>query len=540
MVYDSPFGQFPQCTVPVHEIILDKIDQVIREEPNRVAYISAVDASQRMTYMQLKEQAFSVAQFLHNRGFVKQIAATVTSNCMEYMSFFLGVSLQGGALSGASSMFTEYELRRQFEDSGCTVVFTDEKSLVKARKAAQGLTAIKTIIILGNTAPAGCYSWADIASTRPDKKRHLPTINVEEDIVFLPYSSGTTGTPKGVMLTHKNYGTMLNIVQATRAASLRAKGVDPESVRDTLLLLLPFYHVFGFTMMCNVILFKTTSVMLSKFEPDLFLRSIQNYKITVLSIVPPILVFLAKDPRCDNYDLTSVKMIKCGAAAVGKSLIDEVKRRYPNLEGVRQGYGMTELSLGSHLADAADINKIGCVGKLAPGLQMKIVNPSSGKELPQGEAGEICVRGAIVMRGYLGKTRETAETIRDGWLHTGDIGYCDVEGDLFIVDRLKELIKVNGIQVPPAELESLLLGHPLIADAAVVGIPDEKAGELPKAFIVRKDKRLNEQQVIDFVKEKVAHYKQLKGGVEFIDVIPKSEAGKILRRQLRDRQKSKI
>ncbi|KAF8362666.1 hypothetical protein PRIPAC_89589 [Pristionchus pacificus] len=539
MVYESPFGKhFPPCSVPVHEIVLAKIDEMIKTEPDRPVFISASDPKYVLTYNQLREQVFSVAQFLHQRGFVKQIACAVTSNCLQYLPFFLGVSLQGGALSGASAIFTEYELRRQFEDSGCTVVFTDANNLEKTKTAANGLAAIKTIIVIGDAAP-GLFSWNEVVATKADPARALPTIDVDNDIVILPYSSGTTGTPKGVMLTHRNFGTMLNITTAVRAASQRSQGLDPSAPGDIQLHILPFYHVYGFMVMVFGVIVKATAVVLSKFEPDLFCRSIQDYKIPQITIVPPILVFLAKDPRCDKYDLTSVKVIGCGAAAVGKSLIDDVRKRYPSLETIKQGYGMTEVSTASHIADAGSLNKFGCSGKLAPGMQMKIID-SSGKELPQGEAGEICVRGPTVMAGYLGKEKETRETLRDGWLHTGDIGYTDAEGDLFIVDRLKELIKVNGLQVPPAELESILLTHPSIADVAVVGIPDEKAGELPKAYVVRRAKSLTEDQVADFVKDKVSSYKHLKGGVEFIDAIPKSEAGKILRRQLRDRQKSKM
>ncbi|GMR35699.1 hypothetical protein PMAYCL1PPCAC_05894 [Pristionchus mayeri] len=540
MVYDSPYGKFPACTVPIHQIVLEKINAICATEPNRPAFISAADPNHMVTYAQLREQIYSVAQFLQNRGFLKQIACAVTSNCLQYLPFFLGVSLQGGALSGASAIFTEYELRRQFEDSGCTVVLTDEKNLEKAVHAAKGLAAIKTIIVLGNVAPAGYFTWKDVTVTRADPARVFPSINVEEDIVVLPYSSGTTGTPKGVMLTHKNLGTMISITVALRAHSLKAEGGDPDAPGLTQLHLLPFYHAYGFMILLVAAICKCTSVILSKFEPDLFCRSIQDYKIPSVSIVPPILVFMAKDPRCDKYDLSSLTNIGCGAAAVGKSLIDEVKRRYPSVESIKQGYGMTEMSTASHIADAKSAKKFGCCGKLAPGLQMKIVDPSTDKELPQGEAGEICIRGPIVMKGYLGREKETRDTLRGGWLHTGDIGYTDADGDLFIVDRLKELIKVNGLQVPPAELESLLLTHPSIADVAVVGIPDENAGELPKAFVVCKNHSLTEEEVADFVKDKLSSYKQLKGGVEFMDKIPKSEAGKILRRQLRDRKKSKM
>ncbi|KJH40150.1 hypothetical protein DICVIV_13920 [Dictyocaulus viviparus] len=201
---------------------------------------------------------------------------------------------------------------------------------------------------------------------------------------------------------------------------------------------------------------------------------------------------------------------------------------------------MTECTMGSHLPDLKNTVPFGSVGKVASNLRMKIVDPSSGKEVPTGMTGEICIKGPTVMLGYLGKPDATKATIINGWLHTGDIGYIDEYRNLFIVDRLKELIKVKGLQVAPAELEDLLISHPLILDAAVIGIPDKNSGELPKAFVVRSSEALTEEDVKNWVKEKVSSYKQLRGGVEFINEIPKSPAGKILRRVLRDRIASKL
>ncbi|GMR47070.1 hypothetical protein PMAYCL1PPCAC_17265 [Pristionchus mayeri] len=539
MIYESPFGKFPTCDIPVHQFVLGKIDEVIRVDPDRAAFVSSLNTYTQTTLISHHIKTLSVAQFLHDRGFVKQIACTVTSNCPEYLPFFLGVSIQGGALTGASAVSTEAELHRQFVDSGCSVILTDERNFEKTRQAANGLPAIKTIIIIGPVSAIGVFSWRDVIATKALPNRSYPAINVKDDVVFLPYSSGTTGVPKGVMLTHLNLGTMLNIAAMIRSHHRQAQGRDPDE-NETQLNFLPYYHAYGFLVMVIGVVSKCTAVTMTKFEPDLFCLSIQDYKIQSINVVPPILVFLAKDPRCSKYDLTSLKAIGCGAAPAGKSLIDEVKRRYPHVEIIKQSYGMTELTSGSHLADSQSVKKFGCCGKLAPGLQMKIVDPSTGRILPQGEAGEICIRGPTVMKGYLRRERETRETLRDGWLHTGDIGYCDADGDLFIVDRLKELIKVNGLQVAPAELESLLLTHPSISDVAVVGIPDDAAGELPKAYVVRKDRALTEKEVISFVHGKVSSYKQLKGGVEFIHEIPKSESGKILRRQLRDRLRSKV
>ena len=226
------------------------------------------------------------------------------------------------------------------------------------------------------------------------------------------------------------------------------------------------------------------------------------FQIRLIFLVPPILVVLAKHPAVAKYNLSSLEFLISGAAPAGKDICDEVARKYPNIKHIVQGYGMTEISMASHLPDLKN-PKVGCAGKVQALTEMKIIDVETKKELGYGEKGEILVRGPTVMLGYLNRPQATAETIDDdGWLHTGDIGYVEEDGSLFIVDRLKELIKVKGLQVPPAELEDLLLSHPEIRDAAVIGVPDSAAGEVPKAFVVRANDRLTEKQVQDFVKGK--------------------------------------
>ncbi|EPB79744.1 hypothetical protein ANCCEY_01118 [Ancylostoma ceylanicum] len=315
--------------------------------------------------------------------------------------------------------------------------------------------------------------------------------------------------------------------------------------KDKHLFLLPFYHCYGFGK-----------------HIEIFQESIR-----FVPVVPPIMVFLAKSPICQRYDLSSLQFLLSGAAPAGKDLCEELSRKYKNMTHIQQGYGMSEVSMASHLPDIVDGQPFGSVGKLASNLEMKIVNPENHMERKRGEVGEICIRGPTVMLGYINKPKETSECIKDGWMHTGDLGYVDNKGYLFIVDRLKELIKVKGfqvtsnflyenelemkmkmkmLQVPPAELENILLCHPLIQDVAVIGIPDADTGEAPKAYVVRSSNDLTEEEVKLFVKglplflDKVSPYKQLSGGVEFVKEIPKSPSGKILRRLLRERSHSKL
>ena len=273
-------------------------------------------------------------------------------------------------------------------------------------------------------------------------------------------------------------------------------------------------------------------VTMARFDLEQFLQLSQDYKISRAFVAPPIVLALAKHPSVANYDLSALRSIFSGAAPLGAELAEEAATRL-GCEVV-QGYGMTELSPVSHATPEGQF-KPGTIGILTPSTMSRIVDPESGKDLDVGEDGEIWVKGPQVMPGYLNNAEATAATIdAEGWLHTGDIGHIDEDGHFTIVDRLKELIKFKGFQVPPAELEALLVTHPAVADAAVIGIPDDEAGELPKAFIALKEGvSASAEDIQKFVADKVASYKQIRI-VQFVDSIPKSASGKILRRVLRD------
>ena len=271
-----------------------------------------------------------------------------------------------------------------------------------------------------------------------------------------------------------------------------------------------------------------TCVTLPRFDLELFLRVLQDWPITLAHIVPPIAVALAKHPLVDNYDLSGVRWLFSGAAPLGPQLTEAVETRL-NVR-VRQGYGMTEASPATHYT-VPGADRPGKIGPLMPCTEGRIVDPETGADLPAGVPGEVWVRGPQVMKGYLNNPEATARTVdADGWLRTGDIGIVDEDGYLEIVDRLKELIKVNGFQVAPAELEALLLKHPSIADAAVIPVQDEVAGEVPKAVVVLRAP-LSADDVMAFVEGHVAHYKRVRY-VAFVESIPKSPSGKILRRVL--------
>jgi 4-coumarate--CoA ligase len=308
----------------------------------------------------------------------------------------------------------------------------------------------------------------------------------------------------------------------------------PIEAGETVLAFLPFFHIYGMQVLMNGALCQGgTVVTMPRFDLEHFLRLCQVHRVRRAFVVPPVVLALAKSPLVDDYDLSSVTQLFSGAAPLGAELAEEAGRRL-GCEVV-QGYGMTELSPVSHLTPPGWYRP-GTIGVLVPSTECRVVDPGSGADLGVGEDGEIWIRGPQVMRGYLNNGQATASTVDDdGWLRTGDIGHVDEDGHFTIVDRLKELIKYKGFQVPPAELEALLVTHPAVADAAVVGVPDAEAGELPKAFVVLRPGAVATAAALrDFVAGQVATYKQLRL-VEFIDTIPKSASGKILRRMLRDR-----
>jgi len=304
---------------------------------------------------------------------------------------------------------------------------------------------------------------------------------------------------------------------------------------------MPMYHAYGMFINLQSLLLRQTLVVMYRFQEKLFLSCIEKYKVSFLYCVPPLVFFLLKDPLVDQYDLRSVKYLCCGAAPLKSDVEKNVTKRM-NLEFIQQAYGLTEatfvLCINKH---PTETYKPGHCGKLVPGVEVKVVDVKTGKSLGANKEGEICVRGLSVMRGYLRNEAATSNAIdKDKWLHTGDIGYYDEDRYFFIIDRLKELIKYKAYQVAPAEIEGILMSHPSVKDAAVVGIPDDAAGELPKAYVVKvPGSQVEARELIEWVSGKLSPQKRLRGGVEFVMEIPKNPTGKILRRLLRD-MKSKL
>ncbi|MEJ3656968.1 AMP-binding protein [Actinomycetes bacterium KLBMP 9759] len=478
-----------------------------------------------LTFTELEGAVLKIAAGLSERGIAKgDVVGIFAPNNPYWVAAFHGVLRANGIVTSANSLYTPGELAHQLRDSGAKMLITVSPFLDRAVAAAKEVGLAEDAIITLDPAE-GYASLRDLLATAAQPP--APEV-AAGDVAVLPYSSGTTGLAKGVVLTHRNL--VANLCQVEPVFD-----VTPEK---RLLAVLPFFHIYGMTVMMNNGLHnRATVVTMPKFDLPEFLRIISEYQVGNVYIAPPVAVALAKHPIVDQYDLSCIETVFSGAAPLDAELGQAVAKRL----GCRvlQGYGMTELSPVSHVIPAdrpeTDLNSVGVA---IPNVVCKLVDPETGQEVEPGGRGELWVKGPNVMVGYLNNPEATAITLDDeGYLHTGDVATVTDDGIFTIVDRVKELIKYKGYQVPPAELEALLLTNDKIADAAVIGVRDAEGEEVPKAFVVRQESAadLSEDEVMAFVAERIAPHKKVRV-VEFIDQIPKSASGKILRKDLRARE----
>jgi acyl-CoA synthetase (AMP-forming)/AMP-acid ligase II len=486
---------------------------------DRPAFIDG-PTGRTLSHGQVHAASRRVAAALVQRGLRKgDVFAIVSPNRPEFAVAFHGVAFAGGIVTTANPLYTAEQLADQLNDAGVRFLLTTPAFLENARRAA-ALSQVEELFVFGEGEGATPFeALLQDGGEPPD-----PRIDPQADLLVLPYSSGTTGRAKGVMLTHRNAVAML--------AQFEALAPDLRGHRS--LAVMPFFHGLGMTTMNAVLRRGTTSVTMPRFEPESFLSLIERHRITILNVVPPIVLALAKHPAVAKHDLSSLRVVTSGAAPLGAALQQAAGERIG--VPVRQGYGLTEVTLSvSGLPFDAPHIKPGGVGRLLPNVEARIVDPASGDDLGLNLRGELLVRGPNVMRGYLNQPEATAAMLDGaGWLHTGDVALFDDDGELFIVDRLKELIKVKGYQVAPAQLEAVLLQHPAVADAAVIGVADDEAGELPKAFVVLRVPGTSAETIIADSARRLAPHERIRV-LEFVDAIPKSPSGKILRRELRER-----
>ena len=524
MVFRSPLADVEIPNLSVYDYLFGSITDA---DLDRVAIVDGASGAET-TYRQLVGQIGLVAGALAARGLGNgDVVALHSPNVPIFASVFHGILRSGATATTVNALYTGEEMAGQLKDSKAKLIFTVSPLLPAAKEAAAiaGLPDEKIIVLDGADGFASLRDLMGEGHSAPEV-----SFDPAEHVAVLPYSSGTTGHPKGVILTHRNL--VANVVQ-----SLGFLASNPD---DRILAVLPFFHIYGMTVLLNMAFaVRARLVTMPRFDLTEFLRIIQDYRVTWAFIAPPIAVALAKHPLVDSFDLSSMKYIVSGAAPFDAALATAVADRLGCR--VTQGYGMSEMSPVSHTipVDRLDI-PLSSVGLTLPNIECKLVDPATGAEieLPTegvSEPGELLCRGPNIMKGYLNNEEATRNTIDpDGFLHTGDIATVDSNGFVYIVDRLKELIKYKGYQVAPAELEALLLTHPKVADAAVVAGHDADGEEVPRAFVVlQPGAELTADDVMAFVAEHVAPHKKVRQ-VTFTDVIPKSSSGKILRKDLRD------
>lgn len=511
IIHTSPLPDIDLTRSTITEYVMRLADD-LADEP---AVIEGL-GGRTLSFSQLEGQIYSMAGGLAARGFGRgDTLALMAPNMPEFPVVFHAVATAGGTITTINHTYGVDEIRFQLHDSGASLLVVHEGSVAPALEAVEG-TAVEEIFTIGEV--GGCTALSALFADPIEQA----VVDTSGDVVALPYSSGTTGLPKGVMLTHDNL--VANIQQCQQALACKAGEVA--------LTVLPFFHIYGMQILMNEMLAHgVTIVTTPRFDLAEALTLIEAYRVTRLFAVPPIVLALAKDPMVDNFDLSSLEHVVSGAAPLGGDVGDRAAERIGC--DVTQGFGMTELSPTTHLTPVGQYRR-GSVGVALPHVECRIVDAETDEDQGPGNRGELFVRGPMVMKGYLNSPEATAATIDgDGWLHTGDIAVIDEEGHMYIVDRVKELIKFRGFQVPPAELEALIVTHPAVVDVAVVGVEDSEVGERPKAFVViAPGKEVTASEIQEFVKQHVATYKQVHL-VDFVDAIPRSSSGKILRRQLR-------
>ncbi|KAL8654145.1 MAG: hypothetical protein Q9210_001691 [Variospora velana] len=558
---------FPPIQIPqtdVFGLIFERKDRPFPDD--KIIYLDP-ETSRSYTFAQVRDTAVEFGKGLKSAWDWRKgdVLALFTPNSIDIPAIIWGCHWAGGIVSPANPAYTVDELAFQLKDSGAKAIATQKTLLPAVIKAAKRVGIPEDrIILLGDDRDATIRfkHFQSIRNLAGTSRNRRSKVDPDNDLAFLVYSSGTTGHPKGVMLTHKNIVSNILMAKAGEGGNLTWDG-GSDGMGDRALAFLPFSHIYGAyvsswlkltdiamaddrharpgltCLIHNTIFNGLTLVVMARFDIEKFCAIVQYSRITFAYIVPPVVLLLSKHPIVDEYDFSSLRMLNSGAAPLTQEL---VKAMYKRIKcPVKQGYGLSETSPTTHMQSWGDWDKtIGSVGRLLPNQVAKYMSPEE-KEVPAGEVGELWIKGPNIFKGYLNNPDGTRNALtEDGFFKTGDVGYQDKDGNFFITDRAKELIKYKGFQVPPAELEGLLASHPKINDVAVVGWYDkDQATEVPRAYVVPAPGVAGSKEVAAdisaWLAAKVASHKRLRGGIRFLDEIPKSASGKILRRMLKVR-----
>src|SRR4051794_8346571 len=524
-----------------------------------------------LTFSELGRRAHAVANWLAGHGIGRgDVVAVHLPNCRQYPAVYYGVLLAGATFSPTNPLLPAADLAAQLADAGAAAIVTWEQVLPVVRSALPA-TSVRTVIVTG---PAQVLDFAarlelgadetdlaDLLAADPEDRHHDAAVDPVNDLAHLAYTGGTTGVSKGVELPHRTSVTNVlqsacwstgSLPQLDEAGDVTLRQIGPpEEYRTALgegriINLTPWFHAMGAIGYLNgMVMSGTTTVIHMRFDPAKYVEDAVKYDVTAIGGAPPVFVALLQVPGFADHDWSRVRGVSSGAAPLPVALIERLTSVLPNAV-IGEGYGLTEVTMivTGNPSFRSGTRKPGTVGVPLFDTEITIRPLGGGDPLPAGERGEVCIRGPQVMRGYWRRPQATAESIdADGWFHSGDVGILDEDGYLSIVDRTKDMLLYKGYNVFPRELEEILFGVPGVAGAAVVGRPDEEAGELPVAYVVRKadpaGAALTSESVMTAVNDKVTPYKRLRD-VVFIDAIPVSAAGKVLKRELAARERKKV
>ncbi|OCH94571.1 acetyl-CoA synthetase-like protein [Obba rivulosa] len=509
---------------------------------------------------EIRARTYGLANGMHARWSIREddVICIFSPNHVDYPVAMWAILRLGATVTGANPAYSAEELVYQLKLTGAKLLLVHPTCLPTALEAARiaKFSPVYMALIEPADVAVSLPTVPDLIEdglSRPPSfnERHLHPGEAKTKVAYLILSSGTTGKPKAVRLSH--YAVIANTVQSAVHMDISPNYASDENKRfrvgDVMLGLPPFYHIFGLITVLHFSVFVGMPlVVIPKYSFIEMLKSIERYQINHLLVVPPQIVLLCKHPAVKNYNLKSIRTVMSGAAPLASETIIALAQVLPHA-AIGQGYGMTEATGISFARIDKHVDTSGSSGRLVPGVVARVVK-SDGSLAGYGEPGHLIISSPSLASGYLDNEEATKETFVDGWLHTGDEVIINEEGEVFVIDRIKELIKVKGFQVAPAELEGHLLEHPDVADVCVVGVPDDYSGEVPLAFIVPSisaAKRIKSNPdesekvkaaIVKHVADTKVHYKRLAGGIEFIDAIPKNPSGKLLRRFLRERAKT--
>ncbi|XP_017769275.1 PREDICTED: 4-coumarate--CoA ligase 1-like [Nicrophorus vespilloides] len=513
------------------ENIVDVIVKNCRKFKDQTAFIDS-ETGNVLTFQGLLEKSIKISQILERKFHYKldDVVALLLENTSDFWTIVLGCLFSGIAVHLFNPNSTSYELENLITRSKPRLIFASDLSLVRALETKRQFDFVENVVKTGKPEAQNDFFYLDalVDAEVIDEAFEPLEVDMESQVAMIMNSSGTSGLPKSVELTYRNLTTILG--NAWHPNCLY------KTPKDTTVSFCPFYHISGTIVSLLTMISGMVSVIMPKFHGKKYLELIDDHRATLLVMVPPIADFLVQSPLVADFKLDSVDDVVCGAAPLATEIQNVLSKRL-NVK-VRQMYGLTEVTGITTLTPVTGTSKIGAVGKVVPGIVAKIspVKTEVPETIGSYTLGEICFKSPAVMKGYLHNKTATDDIIDDeGFLHTGDLGYCDNEGYFYVIDRLKDLIKHKGFQVPPAELEDLLKSNPEIHDAGVVGKPNRRTGENPVAFIVlRPGSEMTEDEVKKFISDRLSREKQLHE-VHFVEALPKNSTGKTMRRQLRER-----